>query len=97
MADVSTMRHQKEKIVELDESLHQIGLQVIEGGHLSLGFSSYQTIYQLTSVDHHKTQVNVKVSYESEQEEISSTHASKTATSSLAFITSLENYLLKSA
>lgn len=89
------MRYQKEKIVELDESVHQIGLQVIKGCNLNLGFSSYQTTYQLTSIDHHKTQVNVEVSYESEQEEINYTHASKTATSSLAFITGLENYLLK--
>lgn len=92
------MSYQKEKIVELDESVHQIGLQVIEGGHLNLGFSSYQTTFQLTAIENHKTQINVMVLYESElrEEEISSM-ASKTTASSLAFITSLENYLLNGA
>jgi hypothetical protein len=34
------MAYQKEKIVELDESLHQITLEVMEGGYLILGFAS---------------------------------------------------------
>ncbi|PON44602.1 START-like domain containing protein [Parasponia andersonii] len=41
------------------------------GGHLNLGFSSYKTIFQLTSEEEEKTQVNVKVLYESETEESS--------------------------
>ncbi|PSS06309.1 Phytohormone-binding protein [Actinidia chinensis var. chinensis] len=45
-SDVSNIRYQKEKLVDLDESLHQIGMQVVEGGHLNIGFSSYKTTYQ---------------------------------------------------
>ncbi|GMN66164.1 hypothetical protein TIFTF001_035232 [Ficus carica] len=93
-SDVTTMTYQKEKIVELDESLHQMGLQVIEGGHLDLGFSSYTTTFQLTTADYEeqKTLINFKVSYESEIEE--SAMPSKTTASILAFISRLESYLL---
>lgn len=95
MADVQMMSYQKEKIVELDESVHQIGIQVIEGGHLNHAFSFYQTTFQLTAIEEHKTEVNVKVLYESAMEE--STMPSKTTASALAYITSLENYLLHGA
>ncbi|BFG29303.1 hypothetical protein CerSpe_155770 [Prunus speciosa] len=48
----------KEKIVELDESVHKIELQVIEGGHLNLGFSSYKTTLQLTAIREQRSLVN---------------------------------------
>lgn len=92
MVDVATMRYQKEKIVELDEALHQIGLQVVEGGHLNSGFSSYKTTFQLTAIGEKETQIVVKVVYEIEREE---THMpNETIKSVLAFIQCLENHLL---
>ncbi|XP_015896066.3 phytohormone-binding protein [Ziziphus jujuba] len=94
-SDVEMMSHQKEKIVELDESAHQIGIQVVEGGHLNHGFSFYQTTFQLSAIEEHRTQVNVKVLYESATEE--RTMPSKTTASALSFISSLENYLLHGA
>jgi hypothetical protein len=86
------MTYQKEKIVELDESLHQITLQVIEGGHLSLGFSSYKTTFILTATGEQETMVHVIVSYESETQETIT--PSKTTESTLYFLKCLETYLL---
>ncbi|CAK9160207.1 unnamed protein product [Ilex paraguariensis] len=88
----NSISYQKEKIVELDESLHQIGLKVIEGGHLNLGFASYKTTFQLTAIGESETLVGFKVVYETETEE---THIpGETSKSALAFINCLENYLL---
>ena len=97
MLDVTNMTYQKEKIVELDESRRQIGIQVIEGGKLNIGFSSYTTTLQLNTSesDDKKTLVNVKVSYEYEMED--NTMPSKQMTSILAFITAIESYLLNVA
>ena len=94
MLDVTNMTYQKEKIVELDESRRQIGIQVIEGGKLNIGFSSYTTTLQLNTSesDDKKTLVNVKVSYEYEMED--NTMPSKQITSILAFISAIESYLL---
>lgn len=94
-SDVPKMSYQKEKIVELDETVHKIGLQVIEGGHLNFGFSSYKTTFQLTPIQEEETMVSVEVTYESEVED--SSMPSKTAKSVLAFIRSLECYLLNGA
>ncbi|XP_031254393.1 phytohormone-binding protein-like isoform X1 [Pistacia vera] len=94
-SDVSNMSYQKEKIVELDECLHIISLQVVEGGHLNLGFSVYKTTFQLTSIGEHETSIDVIVAYESEVEE--SSKPSKTTASALAFIKCLESYLLNGA
>ena len=55
--------------MDLDESLHQIGMQVVEGGHLNLGFSSYKTIFQLTANDDSETLINAKVVYELEADQ----------------------------
>ncbi|KAK2993015.1 hypothetical protein RJ640_004527 [Escallonia rubra] len=46
MPDVS-MKYQKEKIVDFDKWLRHFGLEVIEGGHLTVGLSSYKTFFQL--------------------------------------------------
>ncbi|XP_015583566.1 phytohormone-binding protein [Ricinus communis] len=89
--DIKTMTYQKEKISELDDSLHRIALQVIEGGHLNLGFSYYNTIFQLTAIGEGETLIDVTVAYESEIED--DTMPSKTKSSTLAYISSLENYL----
>lgn len=70
--------------MELDEVLHQIGLQVIEGGHLEHGFSSYKTTFQLTEITEKETSVDVKVVYEVEAEEETDMPA-RTPKSTLAF------------
>lgn len=90
--DVSTFGDQKEKIVELDESLHLIGLQVIEGGHLNHGFTSYKTVFQLTAITELETLVDMKVVYEIEAEETQ--RPVETTKSALAFIKCVETYLL---
>ncbi|XP_030441048.2 phytohormone-binding protein-like [Syzygium oleosum] len=90
--DVPKMKYQKEKIVELDESLHRIGLQVIEGGHLDLGFTFYKVSNQLTTISEKQTLVDVMVAYECETEE--TVLPSETTASALAWIKGLENYLL---
>ncbi|KAI8002479.1 Phytohormone-binding protein CSBP [Camellia lanceoleosa] len=92
ISDVFTVSYQKEKIVDLDESLHQIGMQVIEGGHLNHGFSSYKTIFQLTANAESETLVDVKVEYDIEAKETKM--PAKTIKSALAFIKCLESYLL---
>ncbi|XP_010062901.2 phytohormone-binding protein [Eucalyptus grandis] len=90
--DVPKMKYQKEKIVELDESSHRIGLQVIEGGHLDLGFTFYKLSFQLTTVSEKQTLVDVMVAYDCETEETGS--PSKSTASALACIKCLENHLL---
>ncbi|KAK3003478.1 hypothetical protein RJ639_018234 [Escallonia herrerae] len=87
------MTYQKEKIVDFDESLHQFGLQVIEGGHLTIGFSSYKTFFQLTATAETETLIGVKVIYETEAGETLA-HV-KTTKSALAYIKLLEDYLLR--
>ncbi|XP_059664532.1 phytohormone-binding protein-like [Cornus florida] len=92
-SDVPNMMYQKEKIVEFDESLHIIAQQVIEGGHLNFGFTSYKTIFQLTASGESETTVDFMVVYETEAEE--ETHMPlQTTKSTLTFIKCLENYLL---
>ncbi|KAL5976320.1 hypothetical protein ACLOJK_020651 [Asimina triloba] len=49
--DVPNMTYQKEQIAELDESQRRIGLQVLEGGHLNLGFTSYGTFFKLKALE----------------------------------------------
>ncbi|XP_057460678.1 phytohormone-binding protein CSBP-like [Actinidia eriantha] len=93
-SDVSNIRYQKEKLVDLDESLHQIGLQVVEGGHLNLGFSSYKTTFQLIANGDSETLINAKVVYEVEADQKTTIIPEKTLMSSVAFIEHLENYLL---
>ncbi|GFZ04837.1 hypothetical protein Acr_17g0004090 [Actinidia rufa] len=93
-SDVSNIRYQKEKLVDLDESLHQIGMQVVEGGHLNVGFSSYKTIFQLTANGDSETLINAKVVYEVEEDHENTIMPEKTLMSSVAFIEHLENYLL---
>ncbi|XP_048130591.1 phytohormone-binding protein-like [Rhodamnia argentea] len=90
--DVPNMKYQKEKIVELDESSHRIGIQVIEGGHLDLGFTFYITSFQLTTVSEKQTLVEFMVAYECETEE--TVLPSKNTASALACIKCLENDLL---
>ena len=94
--DVSAGTYQKEKIDELDESQHRIGLQVIEGGHLNSGFSFYKTTFQLSAIGEQETLVDVTISYESETDQESNMPC-KTSESTLYFIKCLETYLLNDA
>lgn len=81
--------------MEFDDSLHHISLQVIEGGSLNVGFSSYWTAFTLTAAGDQETLVDVKVSYESETEE--STKTSNATESTLHFLKHLETYFLDGA
>ncbi|XP_018499813.1 phytohormone-binding protein-like [Pyrus x bretschneideri] len=92
-SDVPKMSYQKEKIVELDESVDKFGLQIIEGGHLNFGFSSYKTTFQLTSIHEKETLVSIEITYESEVED-NNAMPSKTTMSTFALVKNLEEYLL---
>ncbi|XP_028779866.1 phytohormone-binding protein CSBP-like [Neltuma alba] len=83
--------YQKERITELDLSSHEIGLEVIEGGHLDRGFSFYKTTFQLCAKGEDQTEVNVKISYESEKEDL------KSAEPTLFYLSCLQKYLLNGA
>ncbi|CAI0375889.1 unnamed protein product [Linum tenue] len=97
---IKTLRYQKEKIVELDETLHLLGLQVVEGGHLDHSFSYYKTTFQLTAAHDAATAetiVDVTVAYEFQAEPVKASHThmpSITMAHSLKFVKSLESYLL---
>ncbi|KAK6132631.1 hypothetical protein DH2020_033620 [Rehmannia glutinosa] len=92
--DVPNMSYQKEKIVEFDESLHQIALQVIEGGRLNLGFTFYKACFQLTALGDSETLVDLKVDFAIECQETRAPPG-ETVKSGVAFIQALENFLLK--
>lgn len=93
LLEKSSLGYQKEKVSIFNESLHQIGLQVVEGGHLNQGFSSYTTVFQLNAVGESETLVDIKVLYETEAEE---THMPmETTKAALGFIKRLEDFLLK--
>ncbi|KAL2327711.1 hypothetical protein Fmac_021138 [Flemingia macrophylla] len=94
---VSPVSYQKEKITELDEVSHELGLQVVEGGYLTQGFSYYKTSFQLSALEQNKTLVNVKISfdYESDTEECS--QPKKTAEAVIFFLRCLETYLSSDA
>lgn len=96
LLDKSSLGYQKERVVEFIEPLHQFGLQVIEGGHLNHGFSSYTTVFQLTAMGEsdYKTLVDFKVVYETGEEE-ETKMPEETTKSMLDFIKCLEDFLLK--
>lgn len=92
LSDVPKVSFQREKIVEFDESLHQIALEILEGGHLDHGFSSYTTGFKLTAVGEGETLIDVKVLYETKPEY---THIpGDTIKATFFYIKNLENYLL---
>lgn len=85
-------------IVELDESVHRSRLQVIEGGHWNIGFSSYKASFQLTAIQEQKTLVICRISVSSMSLKFKiPCMSSKSTKSVLAFIKNLESYLLKGA
>ncbi|XP_047176280.1 phytohormone-binding protein-like [Vigna umbellata] len=94
---VSPVSYQKEKITELDEISHEIGLQVVEGGFLEKGFSYFKTSFQLSAVAEEKTLVKVKISFDSESEIAENVQPVKSLQSVLSFVRCLETYLLNDA
>ncbi|CAN1154162.1 Phytohormone-binding protein CSBP, partial [Linum perenne] len=93
-SDIQTLRYQKEKIVELDETVNRFGLEVVEGGHLDHGFSMYKTTFQLTDGNKYQTIVDVTVAYEFDIEVEECDMPSMTMAYTLNFVKSLEKYLL---
>ncbi|KAI3686266.1 hypothetical protein L1987_79940 [Smallanthus sonchifolius] len=90
--DIPKVRYQLEKIVEYDESVYQIALEILEGGHLDHGFSSYTTVFKLTQVSELETLINIKVLYETKPEH---NHIpGDTIKATFRYINSLEKYLL---
>ncbi|KAI4333718.1 hypothetical protein L6164_018491 [Bauhinia variegata] len=96
-SEKSPVTDQKEKITELDEASHEIGLQVIEGGYLNIGFSYYKTTFQLSALGDGKTLVNIKITYETETGETNKPQPKMTGESSLKFVRGIEKYLLNGA
>ncbi|KAG2399311.1 Pathogenesis-related PR10-like protein [Vigna angularis] len=94
---VSPVSYQKEKITELDEISHEIGLQVVEGGFLEKGFSYFKTSFQLSAVAEEKTLVKVKISFDSESEIAENVQPVKSLESVLSFVRCLETYLSNDA
>jgi len=86
--------YQREEITELDESSHEIGLQVIEGGYLSLGLSYYKTTFKLSAMEEYKTLVNIKISYDHESDIEEKVTPTKTSHSTLFYLRRLERYLM---
>lgn len=79
--------------MKYDESLHEIALEILEGGHLDHGFSSYTTAFKLTEVSEAETLNDIKVLYETIPEH---THIpGETIKATFLFINNLKNHLLK--
>nr|XP_043607302.1 phytohormone-binding protein CSBP-like [Erigeron canadensis] len=90
---VPKISYQKEKIVELDESLRQMALEVVEGGNLDHGYSSYTTHVKLTEVGKAETLVGVKVVYETKTEAEDTHMPGDTLKPSLHYFKCLENHM----
>ncbi|KAI3686268.1 hypothetical protein L1987_79942 [Smallanthus sonchifolius] len=91
--DLPKVRHQLEKIVEYDDSVYQIGLELLEGGYLDHGFTSYTTAFKLTQVSEAETLIDVKVLYETKP---GHNHIpEETIKAALHYLNSLEKYMLK--
>ena len=82
--------------MELEESLHRIALQVLEGGHLNKSFSFYKTTFQLNAIAKQETLVDVTISSETETDQ-ESTMPSKKIEATLEFLKCLETYIMNGA
>lgn len=91
---VPNMSYQKEEVVEFDETLHRIGLQVIEGGRLGVGFTFYKNTFQLTAVGDSETLVDLTVNYATECQE-TELPPGELLKSTVHFVQTLEAFLLK--
>ncbi|MFS7940563.1 putative START-like domain superfamily protein [Helianthus anomalus] len=90
---VPKVNYQLEKIVEYDESVYQIALEILEGGHLDHGFKAYTTAFKLTQVSEAETLTDIKVLYETQP---GHNHIpGETIKATFLYINCLENYLLK--
>ncbi|XP_022929441.1 phytohormone-binding protein-like [Cucurbita moschata] len=90
------MRSQKERIVEVDETKHELVIEVLEGNVLKRGFSSFETTFKLSSLSEKESLVDIKVAYETEkdgEDEQARMDAIATAPP-LYFLQLLENFLL---
>lgn len=88
---------QKEKVVEMDESVYRFGMQVLEGPALSRGsFSSLISTFQLSSVGEKESLVDVKVVYETPRED-EAVIQNMAIHPALNFIQSLEKLILEFA
>lgn len=87
--------------MEFDKKQHKLGLEVVEGGHLSNGFAKYATHFKLTAAqDGRRTLVEVAVECELASEEAVPEEAdlkAKTTNFPLLFFECLEAYLNKEA
>lgn len=89
------MKIQKERIVELDETKHEFGLEVMEGILLKKGFSSFKTTFKLSSMGEKETLVDIKVVYETERDGEDEVEMKEAATKpALSFLQLLEKFLL---
>ena len=92
------MKIQKERIVELDETKHEFGLEVMEGILLKRGFSSFKTTFKLFSMKEKETLVEVKVVYGTERDDEDEVHMEEVATKpALSFLQLLEKFLIDSS
>ncbi|KAK4285979.1 hypothetical protein QN277_002601 [Acacia crassicarpa] len=87
---------QKERISELDAVSREIGIEVVEGGYLNRGFSYFKPTFRLSAKSEHQILVNVKIRYESENEEMSEQIKAAESTH-FNFFKKLEKYLLNGA
>lgn len=91
---VPNMSHQKEEVAVFDETLHRIGLQVIEGGRLDVGFTFYINTFQFTAVGDSETLVDLTVNYVTECQE-TEVPPGELLKSTVHFVRTLEAFLLK--
>ncbi|KAL0549881.1 hypothetical protein IC582_014373 [Cucumis melo] len=95
---VKIVKIQKERIVELDETKHEFGLEVMEGILLKRGFSSFKTTFKLSSMKEKETLVDVKVVYGTERDDEDEVHMEEVATKpALSFLQLLEKFLIDSS
>ncbi|CAK9321924.1 unnamed protein product [Citrullus colocynthis] len=99
--DEEKMKSQKERIVALDETKHEFGIEVMEGNILNKGFCSFKTTFKLSSMNERETLVDFKVVYDTElrdDEDEQQTHMEEMATrTTLSFLQLLEKFLLDSS
>lgn len=87
--------------MEVDETKHEFGVEVMEGNILKAGFSSFTTTFKLSSMGEKGTLVDIKVVYGTERDdgdEDEEGHMVEMAISpALSFFQLLEKFLLHSS
>ncbi|KAK4285978.1 hypothetical protein QN277_002600 [Acacia crassicarpa] len=88
----------KEKVTEIDETRHEVAFEYVEGGFLKRGFSYFKIGAQLCAKGENQTEVILKISYESENdEETTQFLINKAQTAALNFFNNVGNYLSNDA